>query len=369
MFNCITKPSLTGFLAFPEYMHMLQDELTHRFDFPASRLQKMTTHGDLLFDFGDSIDAVDFDGSIDAADSIDSVSGIENGRTPWWAATSFTGASSLSPSPSIVQFDSIGDAAKALRELCPQNGKLLPYVNEHTNLFRRTMLIQEKLPYINVKPRNFPLRITPDMPQLGLYTLLNEHTLLCAPKVSSKLPLGKITFCEDHTEPPSRAYLKLWEALTVMETAGCALPQAGEKCFDAGGSPGGWTWALLKLGCTVTCCDRAPLAPSLTENPEYAARLTFIKHDAFTLPLSEESAFFDWIFSDVICYPERLLAWIKMLISAKMCRRLVCTIKLQGETDWSVLREFEKIENSFIRHLGYNKHELTFFWSKNERER
>jgi len=102
--------------------------------------------------------------------------------------------------------------------------------------------------------------------------------------------------------PPSRAYLKLWEALTVF---GCR-PEPGETCLDLGASPGGWSWALQGMGAHVVSVDKAPLAPEI-------ARLPGIEH-------RQESAFaldprvigpVDWVFSDVVCYPERLLALVE----------------------------------------------------------
>ena len=39
---------------------------------------------------------------------------------------------------------------------------------------------------------------------------------------------------------------------------------------------------------------------------------------------------------------------------------MICTIKMQGETDWDVIREFDNIPDSCVLHLNYNKHELTW---------
>ena len=57
--------------------------------------------------------------------------------------------------------------------------------------------------------------------------------------------------------PPNRAYLKLWEALTLLGRR----PGPGELCLDLGASPGGWTWVLAKLGARVIAVDKAPLDP------------------------------------------------------------------------------------------------------------
>ena len=91
------------------------------------------------------------------------------------------------------------------------------------------------------------------------------------------------------------------------------------------------------------------------ENP----LVTFVAHDAFTLK-PEDLGHFDWIFSDVICYPERLLEWIKMWLGSGLVDNMICTIKMQGEIDWNLVAEFQKIPDSRVVHLNYNKHELTF---------
>ena len=38
---------------------------------------------------------------------------------------------------------------------------------------------------------------------------------------------------------------------------------------------------------------------------------------------------------------------------------------MQGETDWNIIAEFEKIPGSRVVHLNYNKHELTFMYHSN----
>ena len=70
----------------------------------------------------------------------------------------------------------------------------------------------------------------------------------------------------------------------------------------------------------------------------------------------------DWLFSDVVCYPARLLALVERWLAAGTCRRFVCTIKFQGETDHAIARRFAAIPGSQLAHLFHNRHELT--WSK-----
>ena len=68
----------------------------------------------------------------------------------------------------------------------------------------------------------------------------------------------------------------------------------------------------------------------------------------------------DWLFSDVICYPARLLALVRRWIAAGAARNLVCTVKFQGETDHDVAAEFAAIPGAVLFHGAHNKHELTF---------
>ena len=148
-----------------------------------------------------------------------------------------------------------------------------------------------------------------------------------------------------------RAYLKLWEALTVIGQR----PGPGEICLDLGSSPGGWSWALQRMGARVISVDKAPLDPEIARLPgiEYRAESAFAIDPAAIGPV-------DWLFSDVVCYPARLLALVERWLAAGTCRRFVCTIKFQGATDHATAARFAAIPSSTLRHLHHNKHELTW---------
>lgn len=243
--------------------------------------------------------------------------------------------------PQLISFSSISDGAKKLRAL-QKLWSYFPYKN-----IRRGELISENLPYFSPKPLRFP-SMPPDSP-LGSWTLLDEKTLLASPHCSSPFANGEVHFHESPL-PPGRAYLKLWEILTKMEI----WPKPDELCLELGASPGSWTWVLQKLGAKIIAVDRAPLAPSLAALPE----IQFLKKDAFSLQPNDLPKL-DWIFSDVICYPEKLLSWIEKWLETDV--NFVCTLKFQGEGGSEIIREFEKIEGSRIVHLFHNKHELTWF--------
>jgi 23S rRNA (cytidine2498-2'-O)-methyltransferase len=323
-FRVETLKTPRAFLAFPDMMNYLAGELIGRFGVSEVLLRSAVCFGDMLFfeDFPEEFHAI----------------------RPYWAKTAFI-------SPFFVEFDSIAEAASALRS---KGALWAPYF---FTCFRRGALIQGKLPYMSVKERPFPYAVP--QKNIGCYTLLDEHTLLASAETSSFLPAGGISFIEDHENPPSRAYLKLQEALTILHSRGIPLPSPGTRCFDAGSSPGGWTWLLAELlGADVLSVDRSPLADCLMANP----RVKFLKHDAFTLDPKELGAF-DWVFSDVACYPARLLEWIQGWQQSALVKHMVCTIKLQGEMDWKLLAEFEACGGE-IRHLNYNKHELTWLYAK-----
>ena len=186
---------------------------------------------------------------------------------------------------------------------------------------------------------------------LGSWTLLDAGTLLAAQHCTSPFPNGEVHFVENRSGPPSRAYLKLWEALTLI---GCR-PQPGERCLDLGSSPGGWSWALQQMGANVVSVDKAGLAPGIARLPGIEHRLK----SAFALDPRTVGPL-DWLFSDVVCYPARLLALVERWLAAGTCRRFVCTVKFQGKTDHEAARRFAAIPGSQLRHLFHNKHELTW---------
>ena len=211
---------------------------------------------------------------------------------------------------------------------------------------RRSALIAARLPPVRARPLHFPEPAPAS--HLGAWTLLAPDRLLASPAKTSPFPNGEAAFAEDRAGPPSRAYLKLWEACTRLG----AWPQPGEPCVDLGASPGGWTWALAKLGADVLAIDRAPLDPAIAAMPG----VRFQPGSAFTLePFATE-----WLFSDVIAYPAPLLDLVQRWMGH--AANIVCTIKLQGETDHAATDAFAALPGGRLMHLHHNKHELTFVW-------
>lgn len=243
-----------------------------------------------------------------------------------------------------IAITSIGDAAKKLKAL-GRNWAL--YSTGH---HRRAELIQEQLPHYPVKPIPF-LHPRPSAP-MGGWTLWDTDKIFASARTSSPYPLAEMTFIEDQVNPPSRAYLKLWEFFTCHSPR---APRADEHLLDMGACPGGWTWVLQSFGGQVTAVDKAPLEPRIAQLPNVTVR--------------EESAFgmnpadlvrVDWFFSDIICYPARLLELVKKWEKAGT-RNFVCTLKFQAETDHATTERFIKELGGKVIHQHHNKHEVTWY--------
>jgi 23S rRNA (cytidine2498-2'-O)-methyltransferase len=105
----------------------------------------------------------------------------------------------------------------------------------------------------------------------------------------------------------------------------------------------------------VIAVDKAPLDTrvSALANVEWRA------DSAFAL---EPSSFdqLDWLCSDVIGYPSRLLALVERWQQSQRVRNMVVTVKFQGATDHGVARAFAAIDGGRVFHLHNNRHELTF---------
>lgn len=208
---------------------------------------------------------------------------------------------------------------------------------------RRMALIQARLPPVKAAPLIFPAAAP--TAHLGGWTLLTPDRLLASPSKSSPFPNGECRFVEDRTGPPSRAYLKLWEALTRLGTR----PGPGDQCIDLGAAPGGWTWVLAQLGATILSVDKAPLDPAIAALPGVTQALD----SAFALPPRPV----DWLICDVIAYPARTLALLERWLP--QARHVVCTVKFQGETDHETADRIAALPGVRLVHLFHNKHELT----------
>lgn len=445
-------------------------------------------------------------------------------------------------SPAIASFRSISHASEilrtALRASNPVGGikgvKFSSYSFEELALARRSSLILESLPRSKIfsdpeARHTFPLQLltllpkqgaeaisgkrvmqmdengvmqllssqpssssasSQPLPPLAAFTLLSSSCMLYSPRTSSPLPNGALSFRWDRTGPPSRAYLKLWEALSRTQIAmmqdprgmqaGAARweqikPQKHTLALDLGAAPGGWTWALAQMGCTVVSVDRSELSLAVARLPnvhhhlgsgfsvepdaeilrpflekrekqrrkaaskarakqeraslqqfsalaeesdaaeeedeyaEQAAQMRDVEAAQEFSPVSAESnpslipvasapspRRVDWLFSDIVCYPDRSLALIERWLKADAVEcGIVVTIKMQSDpaataeptppgfvgsgekaegpskgavqrhhlAAWpEVLARLRAIPHSTLTHLQENKNELTFVW-------
>ncbi|RZA06154.1 MAG: hypothetical protein EOP11_11055 [Proteobacteria bacterium] len=251
-----------------------------------------------------------------------------------WAAVSWQNAE-------LVPLASINAGAKSLRP----RARLWQHVSlkEH----RRGELLLEQLR--SAKPRvvQFPMSfVAPE--GLGAFTLLGKEELLFSRDFDRPDPAGHMPFAETK-EAPSRAYLKLWEAFTIRNE----FPAPGEEAVDLGSCPGGWTWVVASLGASCLGVDRSPFDPKVAAMPG----VQFKSGDAFQMT-PEKTGPLDWLLSDVICYPEKLFEFIEAWAKSGLARRMVITIKFQGEADPAIIAKFQTLGR--VLHLAHNKHELTF---------
>jgi 23S rRNA (cytidine2498-2'-O)-methyltransferase len=300
------RVSLTGYLAPVDFEHELRDEMA-----AAGRRASQHPHGRLV------------------------VSADEPMRSVW--------AANVWRNVEQIPITSIGHAAKELRDR-QRNWAL--YAPLHGG---RARLIADKLPSVSAKA--VPIGgAAPDAP-LGSWTLLEPDLMLAAGDCSSPFPNGEAQLVQHREGPPSRAYLKLYESFVRIRR----WPREGETCLDLGASPGGWTWLLAQTGASVLAVDKAPLADHVGSMPD----VRWQEGSAFALDPRREAPV-DWLCSDIICYPPRLLRLVQRWFDAGAVRNVICTIKFQGITDQGVVREFQAIPGGRVLHLHHNRHELTF---------
>lgn len=250
------------------------------------------------------------------------------------------------PDVERLHFDSISDATRKLKRI----RRRWAYCGGA--LFRKGKLIADGLRIKPHKAMAFPGAADPE--SYAAFTLENESTLLYSLNpLKGKFAGGKVTFAEDRTGPPSRAYLKLWEIFTLTGF----YPGPDDTVLDLGAYPGGWSYVADSLGARVTMIDRTRPDDLLKQKPQ----LNFIRGDGLNVPAAElEKA--TVLLSDMACEPVKLLASCREWLRLKTWRAMVCTLKFHGRSDAGVIREFAAIPGAKIYHLWHNGHELTWFY-------
>ena len=238
-----------------------------------------------------------------------------------------------------LPYDSISDARKKLAQISPR----WSYYGDL--LHRRGSLIAAGLNLnLELDHRKFPIGAAHPV---AAFTLAGADMIFYSLSVQRPTASGGLTFVENKIEPPSRAYLKLWEALTILGD----YPRPDEHVVDLGACPGSWSWVLGKLGAQVISIDRSELKLKIL-----FPRLQFQRGDAFAFQPRK----MDWVLSDVICAPDKLLSYVKTWIHSGLCTKYICTVKFTGQPDYRVIDEFRKLPRSRIIHLAHNKNEVTW---------
>ncbi|MBX7146773.1 MAG: hypothetical protein K1X44_05640 [Alphaproteobacteria bacterium] len=305
MIHLSDSKDLIAYLAAPDYEHTLEGELDHI----------ITRYGRLFLCSSQKI-------------------------SPVWAINTWY-------NPIFLEIDSIKHAGRLLKSI-QRN-----WAGYQFHLFRRAKLIEDHLPVIKFKPWPFPFKL-PTAP-LGSWCLIEPDLILAASQCSSPFPHGEIHFVENKNEPPSRAYLKLWEIFSKLQI----WPKIKEKCIDFGSSPGSWSWVLAKLGTEVISIDKAPLVPNISK----MSNINYINASAFSIQPKDIGPV-DWIFADIACYPERLFKLVTLWLESGLCQRFICTIKFQGKDNYDIIKKFQAIPHSTTSHLFHNKHEATWVYLK-----
>ncbi|AGH96277.1 methyltransferase [Pseudobdellovibrio exovorus JSS] len=188
--------------------------------------------------------------------------------------------------------------------------------------------------------------------------LLDSSHLIVCQSPSSQFPLGWHEFKEDKAIPPNRAYLKLWEVLSL----GYIHLDKSDIAIDLGSSPGGWSWVLSQFVSKVYSVDKAPLSEKIQQQKN----ILYTSGDAFQIKPTD-FADCSWLFSDIICTPERLLGLVHNWIDNSNVQNFVCTIKFKGDCNFDILKEFLQIQDSRIIHLYQNKNEVTWIRQGNKK--
>ncbi len=170
---------------------------------------------------------------------------------------------------------------------------------------------------------------------------------------------GGFTKIGDDKKAPSRAFKKLIEAQEVL---GKKI-QESEVLVDLGACPGGWSYVARMHNAYVVAIDRSEVREDLLKDP----KVTFMQRDAFKyrtdMPI-------DWVVSDIICSPERILELLNIWVHSAYCKNFVFTIKFQGKENYSVLSDFKQFIKDhkqykiILRQLNVNKNEVTIMGSQ-----
>ena len=182
------------------------------------------------------------------------------------------------------------------------------------------------------------------------WTVFDDCLIYCESPYR-RFPIGWHEFEEDKNFPPNRAYLKLWELFTVHHVK----PSSQDTVIDVGASPGGWSWVLSRYFKKVYSVDKAALDPKISA----IQNIQYIPGDAFKVD-SQKFKDCNWIFSDIICTPQRSYDLILDWTENSSIKNFVCTLKFKGDCDFDIIKKCLSLKDSKIIHLYQNKNEVTW---------
>jgi 23S rRNA (cytidine2498-2'-O)-methyltransferase len=72
----------------------------------------------------------------------------------------------------------------------------------------------------------------------------------------------------------------------------------------------------------------------------------------------------DWMISDVVAFPKRILDLLENWVGGSLCRFFIVTLKFRGQEDYPMLEDVKRLlephcEDFFLRRLRSNKNEIT----------
>jgi 23S rRNA (cytidine2498-2'-O)-methyltransferase len=158
---------------------------------------------------------------------------------------------------------------------------------------------------------------------------------------------------------PSRSYLKIEEAFDVLGEE----PRPGQRAVDLGASPGGWTYAFLKRGCRVIAVDRGPLR--LQGDFRDDRGVEHVLRDGLSYAPPRPWVPVDWLASDMLQPPGRVLGMLRRWFDGRWMRRFVVNVKIPQDHPWTALAplaEFLEGQRGLefrVRQLYHDRREVT----------
>ena len=158
---------------------------------------------------------------------------------------------------------------------------------------------------------------------------------------------------------PSRSYLKVEEAYSVLGAAPCE----GETAVDLGAAPGGWSYSAAKRGAQVIAIDNGPLKGGALGHP----RIEHRREDAFRFQPAGGGRV-DWLLCDLVEEPHHVLQHIVApWLERGRCRRFVVNLKFGRVDAVALLRELRApgsplprfAPGALVLHLNHDREEFT----------